>query len=231
LKRAKTLLHLVFPNLDLNDPSLDLHLQNGVLPQLLIGPPRARQSAAEARLPLRRDPRPRDEPAESSLESMVKATGQLELDEEGYWDYHGHSSGVTFMRRMKEQFGDIIAPTPGAFVKYRSMSQMLDSPKSAVESPSDSNLALPGAELPPKADAKRLCEHALIDAATLVRTVHIPSFYEAVDRLYDTPFESYGSAENSFLPFYYAVLALGTLFSKKSVSPDEKSYESAIEEG
>lgn len=231
LKRAKALLHIVFPNLDLNDPSLDAHLQNGALPQLLTGPPRARQNPADQRVPPRRDQRPREENHDPSLESMVKATGQLELDEEGHWDYHGHSSGVSFMRRMKEQFGDIMAPPPGAFVKYRPMSQILDSPKSAMDSPSDSNLALLGVELPSKADAKQLCEHALIDAATLVRTVHIPSFYQDVDRIYDTPLENYGDAENTFLPFLYAVLALGTLFSQKNTGKNEKGYESAIEEG
>ena len=230
LKRAKTLLHVVFPNLDLNDPNLDAHLQNGMLPHSALGQPRPHQPHAEPRLP-RRDARPREEQNDSSLESMVKATGQLELDEEGYWDYHGHSSGVSFMRWMKEQFGDIISPAPGAFVKYRPMSQILDSPKSAVDSPSDANLPLSSVDLPSRADAKHLCECALVDAGTLVRCVHIPSFFNSVDHIYDTPLESYGHTENTFLPLLYAVLALGTLFSQNSTGSDEKSYEAAIEEG
>ncbi|KAF2197368.1 hypothetical protein GQ43DRAFT_209497 [Delitschia confertaspora ATCC 74209] len=235
LKRAKALLHIVFPNLDLSDPSIDSHLQNGILPQVAVGHPHARphyNPTEPPRLPMpsRRDQQP-NEQNDSNLESMVRATGQLELDEEGHWDYHGHSSGFSFMKRMREQFGDFIAPASGAFVKYRPMSQILDSPKSAVDSPAESNMALSSIDLPSRELAKQLCEHALVEAGTLVRSVHIPSFYKSVDRMYDTPPGHYGHAENTFLPLLYAVLAVGTLFSRSNMESDKAGYETAIEEG
>ncbi|KAF2477020.1 uncharacterized protein BDR25DRAFT_309339 [Lindgomyces ingoldianus] len=236
LKRAKALLHLVFPNLDLNDPNIDHYLQNGMLPQLPMGGPRPLQNPHGPRMSHRRDDQAGEEIPESHLESMVKATGQLDLDEDGNWDYHGHSSGLSFMRRLQQQFGDIIAPSNGSpsspFVKFRPMSQVFDSPKSAQDSPVDSSTPLPsGTDLPPKKEAKLLCDNALVDAGALLRVVHIPSFYKSMDRIYNTAPENYGNAENQFLPLLYAVLALGTLFAKSSAEFDQIGYESAIDEG
>jgi hypothetical protein len=166
---------------------------------------------------------------------MVKATGQLDLDEEGNWDYHGHSSGLSFMRRLQQQFGDIIAPPPSGsspFVKYRPMSQVFDSPTSAHQSPVDLSNVLPaGTDLPTKKEAKVLCDNALIDAGAMMRVVHLPSFYKSVDRIYETAPENYGNEENSFLPLLYAVLAFGTLFSKNDTSSDEVGYEAYIDDG
>ncbi|KAF2738758.1 transcriptional activator Mut3p [Polyplosphaeria fusca] len=232
LKRAKALLSIVLPNLDLNDPTVDAHLQNGMLPQTWMGPPRAPRTVPQP-MPQRQDEHLREEPQDAHLESMVKATGQLDLDEDGHWDFHGHSSGLSFMRRFQQQFGDLIAP-PGTspFIKYRPMSQVFDSPSSAQQSPADtSNVQPSGLDLPPKKVAKALCDNALIDAGALLRVVHIPSFYKSVDRVYELSPENYGHAENTFLPLLYSVLALGTLFSKKDSELDEVGYETTIDEG
>lgn len=226
---------VVFPTLDLNDPNLDAHLQSGMLPQLPVGGPRPQQVPHDPRMPLHREEQAGEEPHDSHLESMVKATGQLDLDEDGNWDYHGHSSGLSFMRRLQQQFGDIIAsPASGSspFVKYRPMSQVFDSPTSAHQSPADSTNVFPaGTDLPPKKEAKVLCDSAIVDAGALMRVVHIPTFYKSMDRIYETSPENYGHAENTFLPLLYAVLALGTLFSKKDAETDEVGYEAYIEEG
>ncbi|KAF2020637.1 hypothetical protein BU24DRAFT_340202 [Aaosphaeria arxii CBS 175.79] len=238
LKRAKTLLAIVFPTLDLNDPALDAHLQNGLLPQLPMGGPRPQQIPLDPRMQLRREDQARTDIGDSHLESMVKATGQLDLDEDGNWDYHGHSSGLSFMRRLQQQFGDVM-PTPSSaasspFAKYRPMSQVFDSPNSNHQSPgaeSTSNALPAGTDLPSKKEARILCDNALIDAGALLRVVHIPSFYKSMDRIYETTPENYGNAENTFLPLLYAVLALGTLFSKRGADVDEVGYEASIDEG
>jgi hypothetical protein len=166
---------------------------------------------------------------------MVKATGQLDLDEDGNWDYHGHSSGLSFMRRLQQQFGDIIAPPPSGsspFPKYRPLSQVFDSPGSAQQSPVESSSTLPaGTDLPPKKEARALCDAALIEAGALMRIVHLPTFYKSMDRIYDTSPENYGQAENSFLPLLYAVMALGTLFSRNDEALDKVGYEACIEDG
>ncbi|KAF2114551.1 fungal-specific transcription factor domain-containing protein [Lophiotrema nucula] len=234
LKRAKALLFIISPTLDLNDPSIDAALQNGMLPQMHIAGPRPQQAPHGHPLSQPREELSRAESHDPQLESMVKATGQLDLDEEGNWDYHGHSSGLSFMRRVQQQFGDIMAPQgTSPFIKYRPMSQVFDSPSSAHQSPADSssNMLAPGLDLPNKKEARMLCDNALIDAGALLRVVHIPSFYKSMDRIYETSPENYENAENQFLPLLYAVLALGTLFSKKADELDQIGYESAIDEG
>ena len=182
----------------------------------------------------RREGQIREEPNESQLESMVKATGQLDLDEEGNWDYHGHSSGLSFMRRLQQQYGEFNAPAPSItgsspFAKYRPLSQALESP---TQSPADSTHMLPaGTDLPTKKEARVLCDHALVDAGVLLRVVHLPSFYKSMDRIYDISPENYSNAEHTFLPLLYAVLALGTMFSKRNEDLDHTGYEASIDEG
>jgi hypothetical protein len=173
---------------------------------------------------------PRADASDSHLESMVKATGQLDLDEDGKWDYHGHSSGLSFMRRIQQDFGHIIGDKSP--FKYQPHPQVLDSPSSTHPSPADSStVQAANTDLPSKREARELCDNALIDAGALLRVVHLPSFYKSFERIYEMTSEEYGNVENTFLPLLYAVLALGSLFSKSSVDLDQAGYEANIEEG
>jgi hypothetical protein len=43
--------------------------------------------------------------------------------------------------------------------------------------------------------------------------------------------ENYGSAEKSFLPLLYAVLALGKLFAKREDELGVASYDTVVDEG
>jgi len=163
---------------------------------------------------------------------MVKSTGQLDLDEEGHWDYHGHSSGLSFVRKFKATFGDIkFAEGQGTpFIKSRPMSAVFDSPRSAQDSPLD--ITQPMVELPSKDVALQLCDLAINDASSLLRVVHAPSFFEKVDHLYETSPDNYNNDDHTFLPLLYAVLALGTLFSKTEDGElDRKGYGEAIDRG
>ncbi|GAB7353063.1 hypothetical protein MBLNU459_g3613t1 [Dothideomycetes sp. NU459] len=229
--RAETLLHMLMPDLNLSDPSIDVAVAQGYIPGL------NNKSAASAQAPKTQPissvPTESVEPKDTNLESMVRAIGQLELDEQGNWDYHGHSSGLSFVRRMREQLGDVMGPetrsTP--FIKSRPMSQVFDSPKSFhAESPLDMTTA--GTELPTEEVARELCGRAINDASCLLRAVHIPSFWLSFQRLYATPFENYTNQDHKFLPLFYSVIALGCLFGKDESSAINKAgYESAIEEG
>lgn len=173
---------------------------------------------------------------DSLLESMVENTGSLDLDDQGHWDFHGHSSGIVFLRRMREQFGDLMGSTEfgaTAFLKKRrAQSHVFESPRSTTgESPLDSNLPNTH-DLPPRECAKQLCSNCLNDACALMRFVHQPTFYASFDRIYNTPPENFGNEENSFLPLLYVVLALGCLFGKDEASNlEQKGYESAIDQG
>ncbi|KAF2837783.1 hypothetical protein M501DRAFT_920741, partial [Patellaria atrata CBS 101060] len=229
LKRAKAMLSILIPNVDLTDPSLDTSIAQGNFPNLRsqVGGLLAHNAPRPAP---ERPPLVAEASSDAQLESMVQQTGQLDLDEQGHWDYHGHSSGLSFVRRMREQLGDIVGPegqgTP--FMKSRPYSQVLDSPKSSAESPMDAQSA--AIDLPSREIAKAICEHALNDASALLPVVHQPTFFKAMDQFYDTPPEQYSNRENSFLPLLYAVLALGTLFATEE-SKRSSGYESAIHEG
>jgi hypothetical protein len=227
LARAHAILKAVLPGADLSDPTLEAKLQQGLLavspsvssPNNNISNQYPGQNGA-------------DIPTDAQLESMVRSTGQLDLDEQGHLEYHGHSSGLSFVKRMREQLGDMMGPegrgTP--FVKStRPLSQVFDSPRSATDSPWDNGL-----ELPSKEQARALCDNAIEDAGGLLRVVHYPSFLKQLDDVYEISHDHYSNEENVFLPLLYSVLALGTLFARDELGEqdlDEKGYESAIAEG
>lgn len=171
---------------------------------------------------------------DSLLESMVQRTGTLDLDDRGNWDYHGHSSGLIFLRRMKQQFGDLMGQAEGhgsSFLKTQSRARVLDSPGSAADSPMSFNI--PNTQdLPSKACGIELSKNALEDACALMRFVHQPTYYAMFDRIYDTPLEHYTDEENKNLPLVYAVMAVGSLFGKtENGKLDLEGYESATDRG
>ena len=213
LKRTQAILKLLIPNVDLNDPNLEAKLQQGLLtPSPSIG--NGTHIGGDAH-----------------LESMVKATGQLDLDEQGNFEYHGHSSGLSFVRRMREQLGDVMGPEGQAtpFIKSRPISQVFDSPRSNTDSPWE---LPPGSDLPTREIALDLCDNAVNDASSLLRFIHWPTFQKQVDSIYSKAPENWGNDENAFLPLLYAAMALGTLFAKAEDSDlDRKGYENAIEKG
>jgi hypothetical protein len=221
---------VVLPTLDLDDPAIDAHLQSGLLPQISQAAPQPPVMPVDSRLPPQHGTPHHDDMSDSHLEAMVKATGQLDLDEEGNWDYQGHSSGLSFMRGLR-QFDDMfqIPSDESPSLRHRTMS---------YDPPSPSNLSLAGSTappggvaLPPKAEARILCDSAIIQYSAMLRVVHLPSFYKQMDRIYDVPAENYGSAENSFLPLLYAVLALGKLYSENDHGLDVAGYDALTDEG
>jgi hypothetical protein len=212
---------MVMPNLDLNDPELESKM---------------RRSIAFSQSPMRSPPHTMsadfDNGIDDHLESMVKSTGQLDLDEQGNLEYHGHSSGLSFVRRMRESLGSVkIAEGKGTpFVKSRSIVQVFDSPRSLSDSPWE--IGLPGSDLPPVATTREMCNMAVNDAGALLRFVHFPTFMKQVERMYEVAPESYGNDENMFLPLLYSVLSVATLFKKSGDGIiDGVGYEGAINEG
>ncbi|KAI9816464.1 MAG: hypothetical protein M1827_001596 [Pycnora praestabilis] len=228
LQRAEALLKTVLPDVDLGNPNFDA----GV-PQRMHAPVRQNVNSTDPARAQTGSSSDKDKGGESLLESMVESTGQLDLDDQGCWDFHGHSSGLAFLRRMREQFGDIMGPearNASPFLKTRPMSQVFDSPKSA-DSPVDSILA-DKVELPPIESAIDLCHNALDHACALMRFVHQPTFYSSLHRIYGIPREDYGNEDNKFLPLLYVVLAVGCLFTKiEQIDHQQSGYESAIDHG
>ncbi|QIW95518.1 hypothetical protein AMS68_001036 [Peltaster fructicola] len=239
--RAETLLHILIPNLDLNDPGIEAAVAQGWIPgapgkgdptAALTSslPTAAASSAAPA---VNASSAPTALKGEANLESMVRAVAQLDIDNYGNYSYHGHSSGLSFMRRMREQLGELMGPdvdsTP--FVKTRPRSQVHDSPRSALDSPSIADS--PGSDLPPRDVARQFCNNALNHAAAILRVVHQPSFWASFERIYSVAPELYQNDDHRFLPLLYSVMALGCLFGREEITTSlgNFGYENAIQQG
>jgi hypothetical protein len=228
VQRAETLLRAVFPDVDLNDPNIDSLInqhQTRENKEILL------HSSAEKP----GDPTVQD----AQLRSMIESTGQLDLDEAGHWDFHGGSSGTVFIRRMREQFGGLLgndysAPLFPRIPRPPLVTTMFDSPRSSTDSPYDAGL--PNTmDLPSREIAKVLCNDSLERACSLLRFVHQPTFYEMLEKIYDTPPENFGDSENRFLPLLYVVLALGCMFhtepGEDPNGPVQNTYKAGIDQG
>ncbi|KAI2727701.1 transcriptional regulator family: Fungal Specific TF [Penicillium roqueforti] len=227
LQKAEALLRIVLPNVDLDDPQLDLHAteQKFTAAQKSKATEDVRPSGALD---------PAQEGAdEGLLETMVDNSGCLDRDDQGHWDYHGHTSGVLFVRRLRKQLGAADITAPMARSRPSISAHMMDSPKSVSESPQDSTLP-PTHDLPPRAAARRLCHNAIDHACSLMKFVHIPSFFASLERIYDTPPEQFTNQDHSFLPLLYIAIAVGCLFSDDESGQgtlDLAGYEGAIGQG
>lgn len=106
------------------------------------------------------------------------------------------------------------------------------------DAPSPSVLSLTGpmsspvnVPLPNRDEARALCDNAIIQYSAMLRVVHLPTFHKQMDRVYEVPSDQYGSAETSFLPLFYAVLALGKLYSENDDGLDTAGYDTLTDEG
>ena len=233
LHRAEALLRTVLPDVDLDDPKLG----NAILPNLHLAAgarPRTQGGTTVGSAGTTAVATNEETEKDSLLESMVQRTGSLDLDDRGYWDFHGHSSGLVFLRRMRQQFGDLMGEVEGygsTFLQTPPGARVFDSPRSAADSPMSSNIPHTH-DLPSKACGRELCENALDDACALMRFVHQPTFYTMFDRVYDVPPDQYGNEEHRYLPLVYSVMAVGSLFAKSENSKLEvEGYESATDRG
>lgn len=227
LQRAEALLRRFMPDVDLADPNLDPAIQ-----QEFRNREQSRAHAAKLRSEMAKQSQNED----PKITSMIETIGQLDLSDQGEWNFHGNSSGAVFLRRMKQHFRGLLGSdyrtpflprplrTPGLFG--------LDSPRSNSSSPWDVS-ALPNIyDLPPVEKARKLCYYSLTCATCLLRIVHVPTFYDMFERVYEMPPERFGMAENRFLGLLYSVLALGCMYN---TSGDDQSqpvnYRAAMEEG
>ncbi|EWC44030.1 hypothetical protein DRE_01382 [Drechslerella stenobrocha 248] len=211
LQRLDTFFKLVLPDADLDHPSFEAEK----LPQLQQALKGAiNQDGSPARLQASSGAA---DDQEGQLETMVEATGRLDIDESGRFDFHGHSSGFAYLNKLKEQLGDLLGTDNGraAAHKLRPFRPIPQQFSSNVTSPNSSYLsdALP---LPPREVAKELSDSCLTEALLIFRFIHRPSFDNLVDRLYGIDFEDYKNEEHLFLPVFYLVLAIGCVFTRRA---------------
>ena len=157
------------------------------------------------------DNRP-NEGQERLLDTMIEATGRLEIDDQGNRDWHGRFAGFTFIQRMTEHCEKLLngdldkqGTSESSFIDPSKQSRSIRLTKipEALES-------LPGREV-----ARELSLIGLETACCHMRFVHRPTFYRIFDRIYDLDPESYSDAEYQFLPLLFAILSLGVLFVKE----------------
>ncbi|TLS26731.1 hypothetical protein PpBr36_05173 [Pyricularia pennisetigena] len=243
LQRAETLLRKFMPDVDLADPKLDPTVQ-----QEFANRERARAKAAAAsgaEKPKKEEPVVDGEATkkpEDQLLSMIESIGHLDLIDGNEWDFHGNSSGAVFLKRLKEQMGLLNPDTKTPFLprmsRYPGMFN-LDSPPSFTSSPwdtsagSDAGAAVPAMyELPPKDVAQNLCYFSLNCATCLLRIVHIPSFNEMVEKLYEKRPENLGPEDHRALGLLNAVMALGSMYTGADDGGSQQvHYKTAIEKG
>ncbi|KAH6666417.1 fungal-specific transcription factor domain-containing protein, partial [Halenospora varia] len=210
LQRAKNILKAISPDLDLDSPNLETE----ALSKLQLSPTNGTPSAdtnSEASQTIPQDPRHADIQQTVPLETVFEVTGQLDLDNQGNWSYHGHGSSSAFLRRIGERFSNVSDTGLGnnTVLKLRSITALEETPKSSEDQSFEQDPII----LPPRDIALELISSALDEACALLKFVHEPSFYFMLYRLYAVDPEQYGYEENKFLPLLYAALAVGYLFS------------------
>ena len=202
LQRAQNILKAISPELDVDSPNLEADMLSklGVLANdgVISTPVKSEASSM-----------PQDIP----LETVLEATGQLDLDEQGNWSYHGHLSSSAFHRRLGEQFSAAGDKGHGksTVITVGSIPPIEESPRSPEDRLFEQ--ALDSMLLPPKDVALDLISSALDEGCALLKFVHEPSFYSMFHRMYLVSPENYGYEENKFLPLLFAALAVGYLFS------------------
>jgi hypothetical protein len=223
LHKAEAILRSVLPGIDLDDPKYDARGIDQIIDAEHNKSAREKASAAK-------EPKVEDDP---QLQAMVENTGSLDLDDQGHWDFHGHSSGFTFMSKFRAQFGELVVPDPRIQThRSRQFWHLLESPpKSAGSSPFDNSMPS-SLDLPSKEVARELCRNALDDAIALMRFIHQPSFYQKLDRIFATDPDHFTNADIRFLPLLCFVMAVGCLFASTENSMlSSKGYEDATDQG
>lgn len=225
LARAEALLRKYIPDVNLDDPNLDPAIQ-----QEFKNRERARLQAAKTK----REEAQKVEHNDPQIMSMIETIGQLDLDERGGWDFRGTSSGAVFLRRMKEHFGALLGyDAQTAFLPRSAGLLKLDPPQSnSISTPSSDAYAQQVYDLPPKERARQLCNSALTCATALLRIVHLPSFFEKFEDVYEKPAEAFDVDDNRFLGLLYAAMAVGSMYNTADESADDSvNYRQAAEEG
>ncbi|PNY23060.1 Stress gene activator [Tolypocladium capitatum] len=225
LQRAETLLRKFMPDVDLADPSLDPAIQQEF---------NNREHVRANTVKLRAGPLCEPDANDAKLTTMIDSIGQLDLDDKGGWDFHGTSSGAVFLRRMKDHFRGMMGPMSKAPFLPRAERPpgltCLDSPSPAGNSPFSAARSYP--DLPPKDVARKLCYYSLSCATCLVRIIHVPTFYQRFDQIYDRPIDSLNQEDTHFLGLVYAVIALGCMYNNlDDAKPKSGAYRTSMNEG
>ena len=149
---------------------------------------------------------------ERLLDTMIEATGRLEIDDRGNRDWHGRFAGFTFIQRMREHCEKLLN---GDLDKQGTSESSVIDPSKGSRSIRLTRTPEALESLPARKVARELSFTGLETACCHMRFIHRPTFYRMFDRIYDLDPESYSDAEYQFLPLLFAILSLGVLFVKE----------------
>ncbi|KAF7516373.1 hypothetical protein G7054_g14187 [Neopestalotiopsis clavispora] len=148
---------------------------------------------------------------------------QFKIDNKIDDEFHGPSSEFVSLENMK---GYLEAQLSCGYqlplfvsIPEPSGLSLVHRPLSAAGHPASKKGSLSGvAVLPLKVVARRLCSYSVKYATSILRVVHVPSFYNMLDKIYDRgagDYGSYGTDEDKKLALLYS-LALGSTHSTES---------------
>ncbi|KAK8054842.1 hypothetical protein PG993_000069 [Apiospora rasikravindrae] len=169
--------------------------------------------------------------------SLVENAHQLDRTDTGEYNFHGMSSGAAFLNRVTQYLPGLPRydarmpflpqpPRPSPFVDHPTeLPAHIRSPWSQLVSHGISRLPL-------RPLAHDLCEYAFSRASCLLRVVHVPSFWEAFERLYEERPQRYTLEQQRFVGLLFSAMALGSMYDVDENDPTNPDhYAVAIERG
>ena len=152
--------------------------------------------------------------ARTLLESMVEATGRLNMDEDGNYDYSGNSSGLLLVERIRQRCDSLLdrrmsIPHPGHLQRHHS-----GTPSSRSLSHSRGRQR-PLAILPTWDVASKYLNIAFRDAFSLFNFIHKPSFEARLHEFYQARNAGidFAGDDMRFEGLLYALFALAEQFA------------------
>lgn len=153
-----------------------------------------------------------EDPGNDTLDSMMSRYGREESGDPWAAKFYGAPSGLAFIHRMQECFGDGDSSTTEAPASMPSViSQLFDAPLPDGHSMDDRAPVESLLPLRPTADA--LTNVVLARAYPIFLFLREPTFQEMLDRIYTLEPVQYEPEDRAFLPLFLLVMGLGYLFS------------------
>ncbi|CAD6499315.1 BgTH12-03435 [Blumeria graminis f. sp. triticale] len=206
VRRAEALLNSVFPGLDINDPKINTLIHQKNLAHYSIDQPQSQSLI--------------DITSESKTEnkgmilcSPVDGTGRLNQDGSGNWDFHGESSGIGFLHQIQERVYGFLSDDKTPLFP-NSTPDMLSSCAALTFSPQPPYKPPGLPDLPLRETAEALCKAAFSKTYFLYCFVHLPTFYETLDKIYEPPRDTSDDSNSQFFALLFAILALGYITQK-----------------
>lgn len=152
---------------------------------------------------------------QEKLESMMDSYGQMDLAGKER-DFYGAASGLAWIQRTRNYFEETSSTTSEssyhADVENAAAVQLFDAPLPPAQTlPSDPSIPH---LLPPRETATRLLRVVFAQVYPMFHFLNEEDFHASTDRIYTRLPSEYEEDDQSFLPLFYLVLALGFLFSR-----------------